>query len=77
MAGLPKPVIDRANQILDTYMKKSLVKHKTKNEKKHNTNESDELMASLIKKIDQIDINNITPYKALEILAKLKGRNDF
>ena len=26
MAGLPKPVIDRANQILDTYMKKSFEK---------------------------------------------------
>ena len=77
MAGLPKPVIDRANQILGTYMKKSPEKHKTKDEKQNITSENYELMAYLIKEIDQIDINNTTPYQALEILAKLKSRNDF
>ena len=77
MAGLPKPVIDRANQIMGTYMKKSLEKHKTKDEKQHITSKNYELMAYLIKEIDQIDINNTTPYQALEILAKLKSKNDF
>ena len=77
MAGLPKPVIDRANQIMGTYMKKSLEKHKTRDEKQHITSKNYELMAYLIKEIDQIDINNTTPYQALEILAKLKSKNDF
>ena len=73
MAGLPKPVIDRANQILDTYMKKSFGKEiKNKNEKQHKKDDDYEKMLNLIKVIDQIDINNTTPYQALEILSKLK-----
>ena len=33
-------------------------------------------ITNLINAIDLIDINNTTPYQALEILAKLKKRND-
>ena len=78
MAGLPKSVIDRANQILDTFKKKSFKEEiKTRNEKQPKTDDYYELTANLIRKIEQIDINNTTPYQALEILSKLKNRNDF
>ena len=78
MAGLPKSVIDRANQILDTFKKKSYKEEiKTSNEKQPKTDDYYELTANLIRKIEQIDINNTTPYQALEILSKLKNRNDF
>ena len=73
MAGLPRPVIDRANQILDTYMKKSFEK-KLKQEMKNSTRKM--IIRKNAKankgKIDQIDINNTTPYQALGILSKLK-----
>ena len=76
MAGLPKPVIDRANQILDTYMKKPFEKE-IKIRKRHKTYDDYEHAANIIKEIDKIDINNTTPYQALGILTKLKKRNDF
>ena len=34
-----------------------------------------ELAKSILKEIDLIDINNTTPFQALEILTKLKKRN--
>ena len=77
MAGLPKAVIDRANQILNSYMtnaaeKKNKVTHKIKKE----LIEDFESSRNLIREIDLIDINNTTPLQALEILTRLKKRND-
>ena len=78
MAGLPKAVIDRANEILDTFMKKSPENEpKTKFEKLQESNENNESITNLINEIELIDINNTTPYQALKILAKIKKRNDF
>ena len=77
MAGLPKAVIDRANQILNSYItnaaeKKNKVTHKIKKE----LIEDFESSRNLIREIDLIDINNTTPLQALEILTRLKKRND-
>ena len=78
MAGLPRPVIDRANQILDSYMKKSFEKEiETKNERQQKKDDNSKKMLKLINVLDQVDINNTTPYQALEILSNLKKRNDF
>ena len=77
MAGLPKAVIDRANQILNSYTtntaeKVNKVTHKIKKE----FIEDNESSRNLIREIDLIDINNTTPLQALEILTRLKKRND-
>ena len=75
MAGLPISVIDRANEILDTFTKKSLENDsRTKFEKLQESNENNESITNLINEIELIDINNTTPYQALEILAKLKKK---
>ena len=78
MAGLPNAVIDRANQILNSFMINSVEKeNKVADEIKKELNEDFELSQSFLKEIDLIDINNITPLEAFEILARFKKRNDF
>ncbi|MFL3008955.1 MAG: DNA mismatch repair protein MutS [Candidatus Neomarinimicrobiota bacterium] len=76
MAGLPNAVIDRANQILHSYMINSAEKkNQVTHEMKKGLIKDYELTKSLLKEIDLIDINNTTPLQALEILTKLKKRN--
>ena len=78
MAGLPNAVIDRANQILNSFIINSVEKrNKVANKIKKELIEDFELSKSLLKEIDLIDINNTTPLQALEILIRLKKRNDF
>ena len=76
MAGLPNVVIDRANQILNSYMINSIEKRKNVS---HETEkvliENLELTKSILKEIELVDINNTTPFQALEILTKLKKKN--
>ena len=76
MAGLPNVVIDRANEILDSYMINfSEKKNKVSRETKEVLIKNAELTKSILKEIDLIDINNTTPLQALEILIKLKKIN--
>ena len=76
MAGLPSAVIDRANDILNSYMVKSYEKKiKVTNEMEKVLIKDFDLTKSIIKEIDLIDINNTTPLQALEILIKLKKIN--
>ena len=75
MAGLPNVVIDRANEILDSYMINSAEKeNKVTHEMKKVLIKDLELTKSILKEIDLIDINNTTPLQALEILIKLKKK---
>ena len=76
MAGLPNVVIDRANQILNSYMINSAErKNKVTDEMKKVLIKDLELTKSILKEIDLVDINNTTPLQALEILIRLKKRN--
>ena len=76
MAGLPNVVIDRANEILTSYMINSAEKkNKVSHEMKKVLIKDLELAKSILKEIDLIDINNTTPLQALEILIRLKNRN--
>ena len=76
MAGLPETVIERANQILDIYTKDPPKNEsKIKNESILKSIEDYETINNLKKQIDSIDINNTTPYQALEILVRLKEKN--
>ena len=76
MAGLPNVVIDRANEILNSYMiNSSEKKNKVTQEIKKVLIKDLELTKSIVKEIDLIDINNTTPLQALEILIKLKKIN--
>ena len=76
MAGLPKAVIDRANQILSRYMENSNEKNnKVFNRTIKESTEHLKIIRNLIKEIDLIDINNTTPLQALEILTRLKKKN--
>ena len=76
MAGLPNAVIDRANEILSSYMiKSSEKKNKVNREIKEVLIKDFELTKSILKEIDLININNTTPLQALEILIKLKKIN--
>tara|TARA_Y100000768_G_scaffold345817_1_gene292981 strand:- start:293 stop:2887 length:2595 start_codon:yes stop_codon:yes gene_type:complete len=77
MAGLPNVVIDRANQILNSYMINSPEKNnKVTIEKEEVLTEGVEFIKGVLKEIDLIDLNNTTPFQALEILNRLKKRND-
>ena len=75
MAGLPETVIERANQILDIYTKDPPKNEsKIKNESILKSIEDYETINNWKKQIDSIDINNTTPYQALEILVRLKEK---
>ena len=77
MAGLPKAVIERANQILNSYTKNATKKvNKVTHKIKKELIEDFESSRNLTREIDLIDINNTTPLQALEILTRLKKRND-
>ena len=77
MAGLPKVVIERAKEVLASH----LLEKRKSNKKipKLNFNQINffrEKDSALIKKIKNIDINDITPIEALLILKDLKNEFD-
>ena len=77
MAGLPKVVIERAKEVLASHLLE-----KRKSNKKipkldfNQINFFREKDSALIKKIKNIDINDITPIEALLILKDLKNEFD-
>lgn len=76
MAGLPKPVTDRAKSILRSLEDKAFRKQ-LKDELQISMFEVDtpqtneNIPAEIIDKLESIDINNITPLQALELLGDL------
>ncbi len=77
MAGLPKAIINRANQILKN---KDLKKIDYIPETNISNNKQIDLFSkkeqALFEELDNIDLNNITPLDALAILDELKKKYD-
>lgn len=72
LAGVPEAVTDRAKKILKLLEKNDLTQNFTDEER----NES-EIKPSFVEKyIKELDLNNITPLKAFEILTYLKEKTD-
>jgi DNA mismatch repair protein MutS len=77
MAGLPKAVIERAKEVLFSHLSEK--KKTNKNIPKLNFDQINffsEKDNNLVKKIKNIDINDITPIEALLILKNLKNEFD-
>ena len=76
LAGVPQAVVKNANQILKTLERKSVLKNsKEKEEKNVQTGQLDMYnykLAEIAQQIDKININELTPIEALNILVKLK-----
>ena len=77
LAGVPAPIVKRANEILKTLERKSSIVNK--NGKKNNTNHQEGQLdmynyklAELAHEIDKINLNELTPIEALNTLVKLK-----
>ena len=72
MAGLPNSVITRATDILNYHIKKSKEqKSLFQNRPSQKTNTAQKIN-SLKKKLDELDVNLITPLDAIKILDELK-----
>ena len=77
MAGLPKTVIARANQVLKDYMENPIKNERSiPNDIDAGLVKNYDSILNLIRELDSIDINNTTPFQALEILARLKRKNE-
>ncbi len=77
LAGVPQAVIKNANEILRTLERKSALSNKVqeKENKKVSTGQLDMYnykLAEIAHQIDKINLNEITPIDALNILVKLK-----
>ena len=79
LAGVPKDVTRRANQILRTLERKSILR----NEKLSRTEQQEEQgqismynykLAEIAHELDAIDLNIMTPMDAMNVLAKLKEK---
>ncbi|MBW8001293.1 MAG: DNA mismatch repair protein MutS [Planctomycetes bacterium] len=82
LAGLPKPILERSKEILEelesTFQKEAsgehLAKHKTKEP------DSDTLFVqkhkSVLDKLASMDVNNLTPIEAINLLNKIKDEID-
>jgi DNA mismatch repair protein MutS len=78
LAGIPKPILDRSGEILkdleNTFAKEAagdhLARHKTKEP------DSDALFVEkhkpILEKLSSIDVNNLTPIEAINLLNKIK-----
>ena len=80
LAGVPREVTKRANEILRTLEKKSILrdeKPKTKTEKLEEQGQISMYnykLAEIAHELDLIDTNNLTPIDALNVLQKLKEK---
>ncbi len=74
LAGVPKEVVKNANNILKSLERKSIMSNKKEN-KKQTEGQLDMYnykIAEIAHQIDKININELTPIDALNILVKLK-----
>ena len=79
LAGVPKEVTKRANEILRGLERKSVLgkKNLEKENKKVATGQLDMYnykLAELAHEIDKINLNELTPIDALNILVKMKDK---
>ena len=79
LAGVPKDVTKRANEILRSLERKSILgkKSQEKENKKITTGQLDMYnykLAELAHEIDKINLNELTPIDALNILVKMKEK---
>ena len=79
LAGVPQNVTKRANEILKTLERKSIISEKAiqKEEKKQVSGQLDMFnfkLAEVASEIDKIDLNTLTPIDALNILVKIKEK---
>ena len=75
LAGVPAPVVKRANEILKSLERKSAIGNKEKENKKQPAGQLDLYnykLAELAHEIDKINLNELTPIEALNTLVKLK-----
>ena len=79
LAGVPQNVTKRANEILKSLERKSIISEKAmqKEEKKHPAGQLDMFnfkLAEIASEIDKIDLNTLTPIDALNTLVKIKEK---
>ena len=76
LAGVPAPVVKKANEILKSLERKSILKQGTVKENKKQTEGQLDMynykLAELAHEIDKINLNELTPIEALNTLVKLK-----
>lgn len=79
LAGVPKPVLTRANEILRSLERKSILgsKKQEKVDKEMQTGQLDMYnykLAEIAHEIDKINLNELTPIDALNTLVKIKEK---
>lgn len=79
LAGVPKNVTKRANDILRTLERKSILRDEklTKSEKQEEQGQLSMYnykLAEIAHELDEVDLNNMTPMEALNVLSKLKEK---
>lgn len=76
LAGVPAPVVKKANEILKSLERKSsIVQNADKSLKKQDSGQLDMYnykLAELAHEIDKINLDELTPIEALNTLVKLK-----
>ena len=79
LAGVPKEVLKRANEILRSLERKSILGSK-KMEKENKQVQAGQLdlynykLAEIAQELDKIDLNTLTPIDALNTLMKIKEK---
>lgn len=77
LAGVPKDVVKRANRILNSLEKGDVKIKESKEDKKQVDGQIDLYnlqFADIAHELDKINLNELTPIEALNILVKLKGK---
>ena len=79
LAGVPKEVTKRANQILNTLERKSIIgsKKEEKEDKKQVTGQLGMFnfkLAEIAQELDKVNLNELTPIDALNTLVKIKEK---
>ena len=77
--GVPKDVTKRANEILKSLERKSILKDKpqTKSEKQKQEGQFDMFnykLAEIAHELDMVNLNELTPIDALNTLVKIKEK---
>ena len=78
LAGVPNEVVKRANKILDSLEKGGVKVKESKEEKKQVEGQMDLYhlqFADIAHELDKINLNELTPIDALNVLVKIKRKN--
>ena len=76
LAGVPQVVVNRSNEILKS-LERNIRKNKDTNDKKNVTGQLDMYnykLADIAHELDKIDINQLTPIDALNVLMRMKEK---